>query len=315
MYGGDYRLYKLLKKGNAGINTSDATATSEDILEGKTAYAQNRKITGTIETYDGSFEGNVGEENNAKLEIIGIAFSVVSSLVKMELIDTSKCNNFNSAFQDCNKLESIPQLDTSNATSMRQMFMHCSKLKTIPLLNTSKCTDFSSMFFGCRELTEIPQIDTNNATNVASMFCSCSNLLKVPQINTNKCMYFSQLFNGCSKLETIPLLNGEKVTGMSACFQSCYNLLNLGGISNLGKAYTQKTNNYSNYTLSLVNSTKLTHESLINVINNLYDLNLTYDVANGRTLYTQSLTLGTTNKAKLTEEEIAIATSKGWNVS
>ena len=48
----------------------------------------------------------------------------------------------------------------------------------------------------------------------------------------------------------------------------------------------------------------------MNVINNLYDLNLTYNVANGGTLYTQSLNLGSTNKAKLTAEEIAIATAK-----
>jgi hypothetical protein len=53
----------------------------------------------------------------------------------------------------------------------------------------------------------------------------------------------------------------------------------------------------------------------MNVINNLYDLNLTYDVANGGTLYTQKLTLGSTNLAKLTADEIAIATSKGWTVS
>ena len=53
----------------------------------------------------------------------------------------------------------------------------------------------------------------------------------------------------------------------------------------------------------------------MNVINNLYDLNLTYDVANGGTLYAQSLVLGSTNMDKLTAEEIAIATAKGWNVT
>jgi hypothetical protein len=67
--------------------------------------------------------------------------------------------------------------------------------------------------------------------------------------------------------------------------------------------------------LNLSTCTALTHDSLINVINGLYDLNLTYDVANGGTLYTQTLNLGSTNKAKLTAEEIAIATAKGWTVS
>lgn len=45
----------------------------------------------------------------------------------------------------------------------------------------------------------------------------------------------------------------------------------------------------------------------MNVINNLYDIK-------SKGVKTQTLQLGDTNKAKLTAEEIAIATNKGWNV-
>lgn len=38
------------------LNTSDATAVAGDILKSKTAYNGSGKITGTIETYDGTFE-------------------------------------------------------------------------------------------------------------------------------------------------------------------------------------------------------------------------------------------------------------------
>lgn len=127
----------------------------------------------------------------------------------------------------------------------------------------------------------------------------------------------SYMFAYCNSLTELNLssFDTSKVVDISYMFHYCNSLVDLKFGKNLGKGYARKIANYNYYKLDLLYSPLLTHESLISVINGIYDLNLTYNVAGGGTLYRQNLNLGSTNLAKLTEEEIAIATSKGWNVT
>lgn len=96
---------------------------------------------------------------------------------------------------------------------------------------------------------------------------------------------------------------------ISNAFYSCFSLENLGGFLNIGQAYsTTQSANLSVCTLDFSTCPNLTHDSLMNVINGLYDIAT-------KGCNSQQLVLGDTNIAKLTAEEIAIATEKGWTVS
>lgn len=167
--------------------------------------------------------------------------------------------------------------------------------------------DGSYMFYNF-PLEEIPQIDTKNITNTYKMFGACKFKI-APLIDTSNVTRLQQLFYYCTEVITIPKLNASKVNFIDQFISSNYVLTNFGGLENLGQAYeTTKNANYEYYTLDLAKCDELTHESLMNVINNLYDIKT-------KGCNTQQLLIGSKNIAKLTAEEIAIATDKGFSVS
>ena len=206
-------------------------------------------------------------------------------------------------------IKKIPQLDTSNVTNMNSMFSGCRNLISIPQLNTSNVTNMSNMFNGCKLITTIPLMDTSNVTYMAYMFASCNNLISIPLMDTSKVTGMNSMFYSCGNLISIPQLNLSKVTNAWQMFLYCMALTTLGGFQNLGMAYSANISaNYSYYTLNLSTSPKLTHDSLMNVINGLYDIKT-------KGCNPQQLILGSTNLAKLSSEEVAIATERGWSVS
>ena len=207
------------------------------------------------------------------------------------------------------KLRSPLTIEGTNAT---YMFNRC-PLNELPQIDTSSVTNMGNMFERCTNLTTIPQIDTSNIVNMSYMFNSCTHLTTIPPLNTSNVTNMTYMFLACSNLTTIPQLNGEKLTAVVNAFNGCKSLENFNGIINLGQAYlTTQSANYSNYKLILSDSTKLTEQSIINILNNLYDIAT-------KGCNTQTVTLGSTNLAKLTSEEgqtaLTNATAKGWTIS
>ena len=237
-------------------------------------------------------------------------FNNCRSLSSVPTLDTSNVTEMTGMFTECKKLSSVPALNTSNVTNMGLMFAGCESLTTVPLLNTSNVTEMGGMFSGCHSLVEIPTLDTSKGKFLAAMFAGCSSIKQIPLLNTKSCTDINGMFEGCTSLETVPILDASNVGDISKIFKDCPSLVMLGGLKNLGMDYSSAYYIHENkreYTLDLSYSPLLTHDSLMNIINNLYDIK-------SKGVKPQTLQLGDTNKAKLTAEEIAIATDKGWNV-
>lgn len=210
-------------------------------------------------------------------------------------------------------LNELPQLDTSNVKDTTSMFDGCKNLTTIPQIDTSNVTRMNQMFYHCSNLTTIPQIDTSKVNSMTYMFGYCSNLTTIPQIDTSMVANMAYMFYNCTNLTTIPQLNGENIGILSSAFSGCKSLENFNGLINLGQAYqTSQSANYDYYKLNLTSSTLLTEQSIINILNNLYDIAT-------KGCNAQTVILGATNLAKLTSTEgqqaLASAQSKGWNIS
>ena len=222
----------------------------------------------------------------------------------------------NNKFVSDSALVYMPSVDTSNATQMGSMFSGAYNLLYVAYLETKNVKLLSSMFKGCSKLISVQTIDATSATACTDMFRGNLVIKEISIINTGNVMSMSRMFYACQKLVTLNRLDADKADDITEILINTPKLTEFGGLKNLGKAYATKTEHYGNYTLSLSSSTLLTHDSLMNVINNLYDLNQNENLSvDGVCQYRQSLALGSTNLAKLTAEEIAIATNKGWDVT
>lgn len=158
-------------------------------------------------------------------------------------------------------------------------------------------------------IVKIPVLDLTGNYSANQLCKDLISLKEVSELITSKTMKFQKAFSGCINLEKIALLDFTKANDINGMINNCPKLTILGGFKNLGSEYSITASaNFTNYELDLSSCTLLTHESLMNVINNLYDIKT-------KGCQVQNLVLGSTNLEKLTEEEIAIATNKGWAVS
>lgn len=126
-----------------------------------------------------------------------------------------------------------------------------------------------------------------------------SKISRVPVLDLSSCTNISRMFNGCDVLVTIDKIIAPTTTTVSweGVFHFCTSLENIvidGQIVANG--------------FNVQWSTKLTHDSLLSIINALADKSAD---TSGTEWF---ITIGSENVAKLSSEELNIAYNKGWDV-
>lgn len=171
------------------------------------------------------------------------------------------------------------------------------------------------------ETLDLNGLDTSQVTNMSSMFDVCSNLtsLDVSNFNTSNVTDMSIMLSGLYRIKSLNLTSFDtsNVTDMSNMLNYNRNLIDL----------------YLNFDISSVESIYFIFDSddnLTNVVGKFEgtkdDLDLSYSpltaasamvFINGLATVTttRTLSLSATTYDSLTNEQIAIATAKGWTVT
>lgn len=209
-------------------------------------------------------------------------------------------------------------------TSVQYMFLNQYLITEIPEFDTKDITNFSYLFsslgttgFGAvfNNGGHPPLLNTSSASNINFMFAGAlgsesityNNMDSVPLYDFTKVINARGLFFKCSKIKEIPAYRFDSIglNNRSFDFANSYSTDDwLHECVDLERIKIKDIHYRFNVSESSV--TKLNREALLEIIGNLRDMT-------GSTSLT--LTLGATNLAKLTEEDIALATEKNWTVA
>lgn len=265
-----------------------------------------------------SIDGLIQYNDTENVEEISKAF-YRSKIVKAPELNTSKVKDFSYALA-YSSINEFPNWNFSNAESISYLLSQCKSLKTDIVINNLSKLSGDYCLNGICQQNSVKSVTLNdlNPDMVYSLdqaFFDCG-WLKNVSLNTTtgaliKVKSMSETFNYSSQLETLPLMdltrcNMFSITGCNSLKSiPAYDLSNITTIS-IGNLYKLEEFHATGMKVSfnISSSTKFTREALVEILNNLATVTTT-----------QTLTMGATNLAKLTDSDKAIATDKGWTLA
>ena len=265
-----------------------------------------------------SIDGLIQYNDTENVESISHTF-YRSKVIKVPELNTSKAKDFSYTFA-YSSINEFPNWNFSNAEDISYLLNQCKSLKTdIVINNLSKLTGDYCLngAFQQSAVTSVTlnDLNPNIAYSINSTFFD-NGWLQSISLNTTtgvpmKVKSMSETFNYCNRLKTLPLMDLTQCTRFSVIgcnsLESipAYDLSNITSI-NLSSLYKLAEFHAIGMKVSfdISYSTNFTREALVEILNNLATVTTT-----------QTLKMGATNLAKLTDEDKAIATNKGWTLA
>ena len=243
-------------------------------------------------TYRSAFSSNNNENNVFTNLMTDDTLAKLDFSGSENVTDTSWTFAYNINIEHFNEL-----FDTSNVQHMSCMFYYCYKLKSV-VIDVNNASDMQSMFSSCTDLEEVVfKRSTVTFWDATNMFSYCRKLKKLPLLRGFSGKTTS-VFLSCEALEEVPAydLSGVTTTNSVSAISGnmFYGCTSLKRIKCFGLTVA----------VNISYSTQFTREALVEILTNL---------GNARS-GSQTLTMGETNLAKLTADDIAIATAKGWTL-